>query len=76
MTWVKRIPHVLWRLGALTFLLSGTLLPLVAWRFDLPRLLPASLIGPAMALGLVSTVSWLGVGSYCLARSRLHAHLR
>lgn len=70
MTWMNRIPRSLWGSAAIAFLVCGSLLPLMVWRLELPRRLPASLVWPATGLALVATVSWLGAGSYCLARSR------
>jgi hypothetical protein len=76
MSWMERIPRVLWGSAAAAFLACGSVLPLIAWRLDLVHRIPAAFAGPTLGLAVVSAAAWLAVGSFCLSRSRrtrLHA---
>jgi hypothetical protein len=76
MSAIGRVPRPLWRFGAAVFLACAALLPTAAWQLHLVRLLPHWAARPALVVGAVAALSWLGVGAVCLTfarRAHLHA---
>lgn len=67
---MERVPSPVWRLGAAVFFTPAALLPVVAWRLHLVRLLPYWAAGPGMVVGALAALSWLGAGALCLALAR------
>jgi hypothetical protein len=70
MSAMQRVPRPVWRLGAAVFLAPAALLPIAAWQLHLVRLLPHRVAGPALVVGAVAALSWLGAGAACLALAR------
>ena len=70
MSAIERVPRPVWQLAAVVFLPAGALLPMLAWRLHLIRIVPAPLAGPAIAIAAAAALSWLAAGTFCLARSR------
>jgi hypothetical protein len=70
MSALRRVPPPVWRLGAAVFLAPAALLPIAAWQLHLVRLLPRWAAGPALAVGAVAALAWLGAGAVCLALAR------
>ena len=77
MSGMQRVPRPVWQLGAAVFLVPAALLPIAVWQLHPVRLLPHWAAGPALVVGAVAALAWLGAGAVCLALARrAHPNIR